>query len=70
MAADIMDRGIWLAGGGALLSGLDEYLFKELEVPVHIAPDPLSCVVVGTEKVLTNPAYRTILESTEYDGRL
>ena len=70
MAADIMDRGIWLAGGGALLSGLDDYLFKEVEVPIHIAPDPLSCVVVGTEKVLTNPAYRKILESTEYDGRL
>ncbi|MFM7390733.1 MAG: rod shape-determining protein [Vampirovibrionales bacterium] len=69
MAADIMDRGIVLAGGGALLAKLDELLSEELEVPVHIANDPLSCVVIGTEKILTDPAYKKILESTEYDGR-
>jgi rod shape-determining protein MreB len=69
MAADIMDRGIMLAGGGALLTGLDDLLAEELEVPVYIANDPLSCVVLGTEKVLTDPAYKKILDSTEYDGR-
>jgi rod shape-determining protein MreB and related proteins len=70
MAADIMDKGIILAGGGALLSGLDELLREEVEVPVHIANDPLSCVVVGTEKILTDPAYIKVLELTEYDGRV
>jgi rod shape-determining protein MreB and related proteins len=69
MAADIMDRGIMLTGGGALLKGIDALIAEETEVTVHIARDPLSCVVMGTEKVLTDPAFRKILESTDYDGR-
>lgn len=48
LAADIMERGIVLAGGGALLRGLDMLLTHEMQVPVHIAPDPLTCVVLGT----------------------
>jgi rod shape-determining protein MreB and related proteins len=70
LAADIYERGITLAGGGALLSGLDRLIAEQVDVPVHIANDPLSCVVLGTEKVLTDPSFQKILNYTEYDGRL
>ena len=52
LAADIVDRGITLAGGGALLSGLDVLLKEETGLPIHMAPDPLSAVALGTGKVL------------------
>jgi len=52
LAAEIVDRGIVLAGGGALLQGLDELLRQETGLPVTIADDPLSCVVIGTGKAL------------------
>jgi rod shape-determining protein MreB len=48
LAADVMERGILLAGGGALLRGLDQLLAHETCIPVHIAEDPLSCVALGT----------------------
>lgn len=67
LAADIVDRGIVLAGGGALLAGMDELIAREVDVPVHIANDPLSCVVLGTERVLNDPTYEKILDYTEYD---
>ncbi|MDY0189981.1 MAG: rod shape-determining protein [Desulfuromonas sp.] len=52
LAADIVDRGIILAGGGALLNGLDKLLQQETGLPVVIADDPLSCVVLGSGAVL------------------
>lgn len=68
LAADIVDRGIVLAGGGALLAGMDELIAKEVDVPVHVANDPLSCVVLGTEKMLNDPIYQSILDATEFRG--
>jgi rod shape-determining protein MreB len=54
LAADIIDRGIMLAGGGALLRGIDTLISHETGIVTHIAADPLSCVVLGTGKVLEN----------------
>ncbi|MEU8822222.1 rod shape-determining protein [Streptomyces sp. NPDC048636] len=48
LAGDIMDRGIVLTGGGALLRGLDVRLGRELDIPVLVADDPLDCVAIGT----------------------
>ena len=47
-----MDRGIVLAGGGALLNGLDERLRHETQMPVHLAESPLTCVAVGSGRSL------------------
>src|SRR4029078_5744717 len=52
LAAEIMDRGIVLAGGGALLQGLDERLRHETHMPVHLAESPLTCVAVGSGRSL------------------
>jgi rod shape-determining protein MreB and related proteins len=52
LAADILDRGIILTGGGALLRGLDNRLVEETSLPVIVADDPLTCVVRGTGRVL------------------
>jgi len=54
LAADIMDRGIVMAGGGSLLRGFDKLVANETGMPVHVAEDPLSCVAIGTGKVLEN----------------
>ena len=54
LSADIMDRGIVLTGGGALLKRLDKRLAAETGLPVFIAEDPLSSVVIGTSKMLTD----------------
>ena len=57
LAADIIDRGITLTGGGALLRGLDKLVEEETGMPVHVADRPLDCVVDGTG-IKLDPSYR------------
>lgn len=52
LAADLVDRGLVVAGGGSLLRGITELIKKETDIPVHRAADPLSCVALGTGKYL------------------
>ena len=52
LSADIINNGIMLTGGGALLRGLDVLINRETGMPVHVAEDPLDCVVMGTGKCL------------------
>lgn len=54
LSADIIDRGVILTGGGALLHGVDELLTEQLRVPVLVAEDPMHCVVKGTGIMLDN----------------
>jgi len=52
ISADIMERGVMLTGGGALLKGLDDRIRMDTNLPVHVAEDPLTAVVMGTGKVI------------------
>jgi len=61
LAADIVDQGIVLTGGGALIKGLDDFLREETGLPVSIAEDPLSCVALGTGRAMEDPVYRGVL---------
>lgn len=63
LAADIVDQGIVLTGGGALIQGLDAYLREETGLPVCVAEDPLSCVALGTGRAMEDPVYRGVLMS-------
>ena len=63
LAADIVDQGIVLTGGGALLQGLDEVLRDETGLPVTVAEDPLTCVALGTGRALEDPMFRGVLMS-------
>ncbi|MBQ6092187.1 MAG: rod shape-determining protein, partial [Clostridia bacterium] len=60
LAADIMDAGIMLTGGGALLRGLDKLIAQETGMPVNIADNPLDCVADGTGIYLESDALRLI----------
>lgn len=68
LAADIFERGITLAGGGALLDGLDSAIRNEVEVPVYIAENPLECVVIGTGRVLVDKSLKRVLEYQNESG--
>ena len=52
LSSDISSNGITLTGGGALLHGLSEFIHRQMGINVRIASDPLSCVALGTGKVL------------------
>ncbi|QGQ47022.1 rod-share determining protein MreBH [Metabacillus sediminilitoris] len=53
LSGDIVDRGVILTGGGALMNGIQDWLSEEIVVPVHIAPNPLEAVAIGTGRSLT-----------------
>jgi rod shape-determining protein MreB len=62
LASDIVDRGIVMTGGGALIRGLDVLLSHETNLPIHVDEDPLTCVVRGTGRILDDPEkYRSVL---------
>ncbi len=64
LAADIVDKGIVMTGGGSLLRGLDALLREETNLPINVVEDPLSCVVLGTGRILEDlPHYEKVLLS-------
>jgi rod shape-determining protein MreB len=68
LAADIMDRGIHLSGGGALIAGLTTRITHETGMPCYIAPDPLYAVAIGSGRALENiEAMRGMMQSNSTD---
>jgi rod shape-determining protein MreB len=63
LAADIVDQGIVLTGGVALLQGIDEVLREATGLPVSVADDPLTCVALGTGRALEDPILRGVLQT-------
>jgi rod shape-determining protein MreB len=62
LASDIVDRGIVMTGGGALIRGLDILLAQETGLPIHVDEDPLTCVVRGSGRILDDfEKYRSVL---------
>ena len=68
LAADIVDRGIVMTGGGSLLNGIDLLLKEETNLPINIVEDPLTCVVLGSGKILGNlySYERIIMKSSRF----
>ena len=65
LISDIMERGIYLAGGGALIYGIDKAISEATKMPVYIADDPLTCVARGCGKLLENPLMLNRLKITK-----
>lgn len=65
LISDIMERGIYLAGGGSLIYGIDKAISEATKMPVYIADDPLTCVVRGCGKLLENPLLLNKLKITK-----
>ena len=62
LSSDIVDRGIMMTGGGALIRGLDKLLKHETNLPIHVDEEPLTCVVRGAGRILDDlTKYRTVL---------
>lgn len=62
LSSDIVDRGIVMTGGGALIRGLDRLLQHETNLPIHVDEEPLTCVVRGAGRILDDMLkYRTVL---------
>lgn len=71
LLSDIIERGIYLAGGGALLSGLDQVIFRSTQIRTHITEDPLTAVVRGTGIVLEDlESLQAVLLPSVHDQRL
>jgi len=66
LAADIMEQGIVITGGGALLDGIDRVIIKETGMPVNIAENPLDCVAIGTGIALDSIE---VLKKTIYSSK-
>ena len=64
LAADIVDQGIVLTGGGALLGEIDTVIREATGLPVVVADDPLTCVALGTGRALEDPIYRGVLSTS------
>lgn len=64
IAADILDGGIIMTGGGSLLSNLDRLIARETGLPVRVADNPLNCVALGAGRVLEDTRYRGVLQHT------